>query len=175
MRDLPSNQFHSKPCRTCGGTERFVGDRRCVNCRRKSDRERRTSRRFKSGETFIGKPCTHHGPSVARYSANGKCVKCQKAANSAWMKANYKIRNKRYANSPAQRICKLTSNDVTRMSEEQDWKCLICQNVTKLVIDHCHKTNRFRGLVCNFCNRGLGLFRDDPIALENAIKYLRTC
>lgn len=175
MRDLQANMFEGKPCRVCGGTVRFITDRRCLNCRRKSDRERRTSRRFKSGETFTGKPCVHHGPDVARYSANGKCVTCQKAANSAWMKANYKKRSKRYANSSAQRICKLTPNDVVRMSEEQDWECAICRDVVKLVIDHCHKTNRFRGLICNLCNRGLGLFRDNPAALENAIKYLRTC
>lgn len=39
-------------------------------------------------------------------------------------------------------------------------------------VDHCHTTGAFRGILCTNCNIGIGMFRDNPLALSNAIKYL---
>ena len=39
-------------------------------------------------------------------------------------------------------------------------------------VDHDHKTNKIRGLLCNSCNRGLGYFRDDIRMVRKAAKYL---
>lgn len=54
-------------------------------------------------------------------------------------------------------------------------KCNICgkkpQN-KRLAIDHDHKTNKIRGLLCGQCNRGLGCFYDNKKLLKNAIIYL---
>ena len=41
-----------------------------------------------------------------------------------------------------------------------------------LSIDHNHMSGTVRGLLCGDCNRGLGLFKDNPIALRMAAKYL---
>ena len=41
------------------------------------------------------------------------------------------------------------------MIEEQDGKCLTCQLERKLVIDHCHRTKRVRGMLCSQCNTAL--------------------
>ncbi len=51
-------------------------------------------------------------------------------------------------------------------------ECVICGSVEDLVVDHCHKTNVVRGMLCNHCNRGLGHFKDDPELLEFARMYL---
>ncbi len=51
-------------------------------------------------------------------------------------------------------------------------ECVICGSEENLVVDHCHKTNTLRGMLCNHCNRGLGHFRDDPELLEFARIYL---
>lgn len=40
-------------------------------------------------------------------------------------------------------------------------------------VDHCHDTGKFRGWLCNRCNRGLGFFRDSVEGLECAIVYLK--
>ena len=42
-----------------------------------------------------------------------------------------------------------------------------------LVMDHNHQTGKFRGMLCNHCNRGLGNFKDNINTLEAAIKYLK--
>lgn len=51
-------------------------------------------------------------------------------------------------------------------------ECVICGSTEELVVDHCHRTNVIRGMLCNHCNRGLGHFKDDPELLEFARMYL---
>lgn len=52
-------------------------------------------------------------------------------------------------------------------------KCEICGDVERLVIDHNHETEVVRGVLCNNCNTGLGMFADDPLRLTSAIVYLQ--
>lgn len=40
-------------------------------------------------------------------------------------------------------------------------------------VDHCHKTQQYRGMLCHKCNVGLGHFKDDPHLLMQAITYLQ--
>lgn len=61
----------------------------------------------------------------------------------------------------------------------QDGKCAICkadppknQHKTRLNIDHCHTNGNIRGLLCDCCNRALGLMRDNTELLQKAIEYL---
>lgn len=51
--------------------------------------------------------------------------------------------------------------------------CTICGAVENIVLDHCHKTGKVRGALCQSCNVGLGGFKDDVVKLENAIRYLK--
>jgi hypothetical protein len=41
-----------------------------------------------------------------------------------------------------------------------------------LCVDHNHSTGKIRGLLCDKCNRGIGLLCDSIDLLNNAIKYL---
>lgn len=41
-----------------------------------------------------------------------------------------------------------------------------------LDVDHCHDTGRVRGLLCNPCNRAIGLLRHDMALIEKAVAYL---
>lgn len=64
------------------------------------------------------------------------------------------------------------------LQEQQGGKCAICRNEIKLMdshkthVDHCHKSNQFRGILCHNCNKGLGNFRDNVDSLKSAIEYL---
>jgi hypothetical protein len=51
-------------------------------------------------------------------------------------------------------------------------ECTICGASSDLVVDHNHRTNKIRGMLCNRCNQGLGQFKDDPMLLEMARIYL---
>lgn len=60
----------------------------------------------------------------------------------------------------------------------QEGKCAICSISQEelrqpLSVDHCHITNKVRGLLCNHCNHGIGKFKDDITILQNAINYLK--
>ena len=52
--------------------------------------------------------------------------------------------------------------------------CEICGTITKLVCDHDHKTEQFRGWICSKCNRGLGAFGDSANLVSKALEYLKT-
>ena len=54
-------------------------------------------------------------------------------------------------------------------------KCQICNvELIKKCIDHCHTTNKIRGVLCNNCNTALGLVGDNINTLQTMIGYLST-
>ena len=52
-------------------------------------------------------------------------------------------------------------------------KCEACGATDrKLCIDHDHKTNKVRGLLCHNCNTALGLLNDDTSLMTTLINYI---
>ena len=71
------------------------------------------------------------------------------------------------------RIYKTTIEHYDKMVVAQSGRCAICSTVlTEPHVDHDHVTGRVRGLLCPPCNRGLGMFKDDPGLLHVAAAYL---
>jgi hypothetical protein len=75
----------------------------------------------------------------------------------------------------------LTVTQYENMAEAQQNKCAICKGpetctrdgvVKRLAIDHCHKTNKVRMLLCNACNTAIGLLDEDPKRFASAVEYL---
>jgi len=74
----------------------------------------------------------------------------------------------------------LTAIQYYMMLDQQDGKCKICKGIgpggagrtSRMAIDHCHQTGKVRGILCNRCNRALGLFEDNISNLTAAIEYL---
>lgn len=93
--------------------------------------------------------------------------------------SDYQVRKRRSYNYAKYGI---TSEDYMDMWNKTDGKCYICGQeetverngkVKRLAIDHCHDSGEVRGLLCQNCNRGIGLLKDNVETLEKAIKYLK--
>ena len=95
-----------------------------------------------------------------------------------WRKAN----PEKAKNTDLKKMYGISLDRYLEMSEEQGHKCKICGEKEKTLdkngvprkmpVDHCHKTNKIRGLLCTACNRALGLFKDDPKILRCAARYI---
>jgi hypothetical protein len=70
----------------------------------------------------------------------------------------------------------ITLEEYQTLVARQGGVCAICKEACKqyarLSVDHDHKTNIVRGLLCNSCNVGLGKFCDNVEKLKSAIAYL---
>jgi hypothetical protein len=66
----------------------------------------------------------------------------------------------------------LTKADVARLRAAQEDRCAICGDAEPQHLDHDHETGEIRQLLCQRCNHGLGLFRDDPQLLHAAAYYV---
>jgi hypothetical protein len=71
------------------------------------------------------------------------------------------------------RIYGMLPEDYAALMARQGGVCAICGDPgDPLCIDHCHDTGRVRGLLCDNCNVGLGMYRDSKGRLRGAIAYL---
>jgi hypothetical protein len=126
-----------------------------------------------------GMPC-YAGHTSNRWTANGSCVECciiirarhkltekYDKTTRAYTKINkYSVMKKYYGISKEQYNSILLS---------QDFNCKLCGNKLdlnkKTHIDHCHRTNSIRGILCHNCNVGIGHLQHDPELLRKAALY----
>ena len=70
----------------------------------------------------------------------------------------------------------LTFEDKTKMIIEQNNKCAICHNEFSSSkhthVDHCHSTEKVRGILCKSCNNMLGYGNDIMETFFNAGRYI---
>jgi hypothetical protein len=114
---------------------------------------------------------------VARASKDGhqnNCKVCQLHHSSTYQKENPQQVRKWKLKANYQ----LKPENYEQMLKAQNGRCAICQTTdpggryNKWNIDHCHATNKVRGLLCHCCNFGLGYFKDNPSILQQSIAYL---
>ncbi|QUI30668.1 endonuclease VII domain-containing protein [Streptomyces alfalfae] len=93
------------------------------------------------------------------------CQTCRKATRRASSR-----------NARLQATYSLTAEEYQALFEYQGGRCAICRETRQrnLAVDHCHKTEAIRGLLCQRCNghllaRGA---RDRPEVLRRAADYL---
>lgn len=116
---------------------------------------------------------------------HSQCRSCSYRQTALWRKNNP---NKVLANTAARtRHDREKNTGVTPIVFDDAWVeqngcCAICGLVLQLqssrgamnraCADHCHTSGKFRGLLCQGCNAGLGWFKDSPTALRKAAEYL---
>jgi hypothetical protein len=87
--------------------------------------------------------------------------------------------------SKLRRLYGLTVDDYYRLLAAQGGGCGVCGSLTPggraykrrrktaFSVDHCHTTGRVRGLLCDSCNRALGLIGDNPRTAAKMAEYLK--
>ena len=66
----------------------------------------------------------------------------------------------------------LTPETYAELLTHQQEGCAICGKKGRLHIDHNHKTKVVRGVLCENCNRGVGMFQEDPVLMRAAASYV---
>lgn len=82
-------------------------------------------------------------------------------------------------NAHYQKTYGITIEEYEAILKKQGGVCAACSefnvasNKTRMPLDHCHVTGKIRGILCNRCNRGLGLLGEDINRLSGLIRYLK--
>lgn len=145
----PTEQTCAKCSRTLPITE-FWRDRRQIN-----------------GFNFNCKECVgkwHKDPE------NRKIASGQRRVRYATEEGERIVRNNRYKTRYG-----ITLDDYERLFALQDGKCAMCgkeQKHKRLAIDHCHKTDAIRGLLCSRCNLAIGNVGDSIDLALKMVQYL---
>ena len=108
-------------------------------------------------------------------------VRVEKIKRRASKKAHLKDPTRKTASRRLQ-LYGLSAVKFEEMLVAQRGLCAIChcpetrivnEKLSGLAVDHDHESGFVRGLLCYRCNSGLGSFKDNPLVLESAIRYLQ--
>jgi hypothetical protein len=126
------------------------------------------------------KPCVRAW-SKARRDANPEATKEKKRLD--WMrnrdsylakrKADYRKDPQRFINYERKKRYGITPEQYEALRSRANGACEVCgSNSGQMDIDHDHKTGKVRGILCSWCNRALGMAKDDPAILRKMADYL---
>jgi hypothetical protein len=114
---------------------------------------------------------------LGKFAVKSVCRVCDRVRVSTWKKNNPdRVRNLhlKYKHN-------ISLDIFNEMLKHQNNCCAICKIDAKdilgkfkqkLVVDHCHTTGKVRALLCDSCNVGLGLFKDNIESLRKSADYL---
>lgn len=135
----------------------------CTSCKiEKPVKEFTNAKRFKDGLDIYCKACKKLKAKSYRPKRKNKIP----SKEFAWRKAGI-------VNSDGSSF---TWSDYIKLLSIAENKCQLCgflnSNGDLLCVDHDHETGLVRFLLCHPCNRGLGLFKDNPAMLQKAADML---
>jgi hypothetical protein len=122
-----------------------------------------------------------------------ECVDCLSEGISRWRDPCYpgprctthhriitKKRRDAAHHKRVERVYGITGEEYLALRKAQGGLCALCGPWTgrngrtvSLSVDHNHKTDEVRGLLCRVCNRILGMWRDNPVIFGMAVEYLK--
>lgn len=145
--------------------------------------------KLKSGLHSYCRPCRNVRKSKTRPVTPKQCVTCHRMLSPDQYMANINssdgLRSRCKSCTSSTQILRkyhLTSDQYTEMAKDG---CHICGSYKRLHVDHDHACcpradsgsasicgQCVRGILCNNCNTGLGMFQDNPAIMLTAINYL---
>jgi hypothetical protein len=174
-----------KRCPSCGvvkpvsdfGCNQSLADGRsfyCLECSRARNRAWYREKRRALGEEIRDHSWVPAGsrwcPSCRRAVAHDDYMRSSRTASGfgSRCKACHKAAKSEYY---FQRKHRLSKSQVADLKAAQGGRCAICGDPAQH-LDHDHGTGATRQMLCQRCNQGLGLFRDDPALLHAAALYV---
>lgn len=149
----------------------FSGDRArkdglCPVCRVCVSRQQKVYQKTERGRRVRQEYCRRNRERISRYAKEYRRKNRDKIARRGkeWHKKTWFWR--KYG---------VTSEAHEQMYLDQNRCCALCGEPVpydKIVTDHDHKTNKIRGLLCQRCNLGLGVFGDTLEGFRRATQYL---
>jgi hypothetical protein len=158
----------------------YQGMKRCSKCRREKPETEFYRRSDTDGRQYLCKECAKEARK--KYRADPVKRAREYAGRRKWRECNRERAHVMDRERSLRNTYGVTVRQYDTMLEEQNGKCALCGKpektllhgkVKRLAVDHDHKTGKVRGLLCNFCNRGLGYFLDDSALLKRASTYVK--
>lgn len=175
---------HNETCRVCGNPRiRGLACRPCAAARTRAwwikNKERLQSERV---------TCKKCG---TERKASSKCGPCLREYKQAWYQKNidrlimksrarYAVCDKSVVrDQDLRKNYNITLLDALSMLDRQLFCCAICNKILDISmnwknahVDHCHRCDNVRRILCVQCNHGLGKFCDDLVIVRAAANYL---
>lgn len=130
---------------------------------------------------ILSKPCRRCGCQITKanvtYSGRGVIAYCR-PCNRYMRRHVYRndADSDKRRNYRLMKEFEMTLEQYNEMLTNQKGVCAICKkknnNGKNLSVDHDHKTDKIRALLCNNCNAILGLAGDDKQVLADCLSYL---
>lgn len=122
--------------------------------------------------------CSISKPACEFYIREGKNGMTLQKPCKDCMRLYQKSRKEIIRGGNLKRVFNLSREEYNAILLEQEERCKICKKhvsefTKELAVDHCHKTNKVRGLLCSSCNTGIGHFKDNVELMNEGIKYLQ--
>ena len=139
----------------------------CKTCKKEKDPEEFYDRSYKKKDGSV----TTKKRSECIPCHIQKCV--ERTQNCPVRKEKHRVRSYKHN---IKRLYGISIEEYEAMLEKQGKACYICNSFPTskkfLCVDHCHTTGKIRGLLCDPCNKALGLLKEDKARLENMIRYI---
>lgn len=165
------------PCPVCNSCEKYVSNSSCRPClvrkgkEKLQDNDKMAKYRTKEKkQKWLKENSDSRKQIIKRY--NSKPPSKEKAAKY------YQENKEKLQNNRLIRTYNISLEEYSLLLKKQQNKCAICgidkcSSGKSFAVDHDHKTNKIRGLLCKNCNVGLGMFEDNTNNIEKALLYLK--
>jgi hypothetical protein len=113
----------------------------------------------------------------AKDGRRNECKDCR-SINDKRLYPRYIKTNK---NGYLRRTYGISNEEYEFLLQKRNYVCAICNKpetrknngkITDLTVDHCHVSGKIRGLLCQKCNSGIGVFKESLELLIKAKQYI---
>lgn len=154
-------------------TKKKIGDAQRGKPKSEEFREKCSKKMLGKPSFFLGQKHSEETKQKMSNDRGGDKHPCWQGKNSTGAtKSQYSVNLRREKHGFTQEL-------FNNLMIEQDGKCAICGTVLNdgtpihaASADHCHATNKARGILCKHCNTMLGNAKDNIDTLRSAIQYL---